>query len=159
MTPISDLQRRTFFRALRTTVVAIGESAEDYRKRIIREELGFEHMSQVNSTDDFEKLMTRMAVDRGDYEGALRFSGGTVRRLHHLIGEAAVRIVKATPAFRGSGWAYVAGVMAQAGMIPEARRCWADRLSSESGWMDFTERDMMKVLMMLQKQVRRMKAA
>ena len=155
MSELSHAQMRSFFAALRKTTV--GEDSEAYRRRILLEELGVEHMSQVSSTDDYEKLMTRMALDRGDYEDALRYSAGSLRRLHYLIGAAAKHLV-VEERFRGSGWRYLAGILVQAGMVQAADENLINRLANPEGWMDFTELQMKKVLMMLQKQLRRLAA-
>ena len=114
---LTPLQRRLFFMAIRPAAKDFGEEPEAYRRRILREELGVEHMSEVSRGDGFDKLMSRIWADRGDYERALFYSKGTEVRLVHLIVDAAKKIVVASPDYDGTAYKYVVGVMAQSKMF------------------------------------------
>ena len=95
--PLTPLQRRLFFMVIRPAAQEVGADLEEYRKRILKEELGVEHMSDVGNTGDFDKLMSRIYQDCGDYARALEYSTGSVSRLAHLAVKAAERIVAAKP--------------------------------------------------------------
>ena len=114
---LTPLQRRTFFMALRPAALEVGEDPESYRKRILKEELGVEHLGDVKRTGDFDKLMARLWSDRGDYVRALDYSKGSEVRLVHLIVDAAKKIVAASPDYDGNEYQYVVGTMAQSKMF------------------------------------------
>ena len=154
--PLTPLQRRLFFMVIRPAAQEVGADLEEYRKRILTEELGVEHMSDVGNTGDFDKLMSRIYQDRGDYARALEYSTGSVSRLAHLAVKAAERIVAAKPDSRGTVYDYIAGVMQQSRMV-EMRQIhgMATRLEDGSGWHDFTESQLKCLVMMLNTHVRR----
>lgn len=154
--PLTPLQRRLFFMAIRPAAQEVGADLEEYRKRILKEELGVEHMSDVGKTGDFDKLMSRIYQDRGDYARALEYSTGSVSRLAHLAVKAAERIVGAKPCRGGTAYDYIAGVMQQSRMV-EMRQVhvMATRLADGSGWHDFTESQLRRLVMMLNTHVRR----
>lgn len=153
---LTPLQRRTFFRALRPAAVECGEKPEEYRKRVLMEELGVESLSEVSRGSGFDRIMTRVCNDSGDYATALRYSMGTFSRLKMLIVSAAKRIVAAKPDWHGTVWNYISGVMHNSGMVKDCEtRDLAVRLESDSGWMDFTEDQLKRLLMMLNAQVHR----
>ena len=145
---------RTFFAALRPVAEEVGEKVEDYRRRILREELGVESLSEVSCGAGFDKLMARVYTDRGDFERAVKYSGQTLSRMRHLITEAATSIVRAN-GFSGTPFAYIAGVMVQAKMSQQSVSVLSERLVNESAWMEFTEGQLKRLLMMLQTHLRR----
>ena len=156
MKGMTSSQRRTFFLELRVAAREVGEEPEAYRKRIMMEELGVEHLAEVSRGTGFDRLMSRVWTDRGDYVMALDYAQGSFSRLRHLIVSAAERIVASRPDWQGSAYDYLAGVMHQCGMLKDRpTRAWTDRLVSESGWLDFTEPQMRRLLMMLNTYVRR----
>ena len=153
---LTQSQRRTLFATVREAAREQGEQPETYRKRVMAEELGVESLSQVGRGGDFDKLMSRVYQDCGDYGRALEYAKGSFSRLKHLIVRTAERIVAAKSDWRGSVYDYIAGVMRQSGMIPAcAPRSWGERLVSDSGWLDFTEPQMRRLLMMLSTHLRR----
>ena len=155
---LTQLQRRILFREIGATAFAIGEDKEQYRKRVMRETVGVDHLSEVTRTDGFDRMMCRILQDRGDYQRASEYILGGLARLRHLIREAAEKIVAAT-SYRGSAYDYIAGVMIQNGMLPSytARSSAAEKLMHEAGWADFTDRQVKLVLIILQKEVTRLK--
>ena len=155
---LTPFQRRIIFSELGATAFAIGEDKEQYRKRVMRETVGVDHLSEVTRTDGFDRMMCRILQDRGDYQRASEYILGGLARLRHLIREAAEKIVAAT-SYRGSAYDYIAGVMIQNGMLPSytARSSAAEKLMHEAGWADFTDRQVKLVLIILQKEVARLK--
>lgn len=151
---LTESQRRTFFASLRPAAEEVGEKVEDYRRRILREELGVESLSEVSRASGFDKLMARVCIDSGDYERAVKYSSQTLSRMRHLIVEAATKIVRAN-GFAGTPYAYIAGVMVQAKMSRQSVAVLSERLVSENAWMEFTEGQLKRLLMMLQTHLRR----
>ena len=86
---LTTLQRATLFAHVKNAAAECGEKPEAYRKRIMREELGVDHLSEVSRTDGFDRLMCRMLKDCGDYSHALDYVGGDIRRLRYLALSAA----------------------------------------------------------------------
>jgi hypothetical protein len=158
MTGITDSQRRVFFSAIRKAASEVGEDAEVYRKRIMLEELGVTHLSDVSRGPGFDKLMQRVFADAGDYEQAIAFSTATASRIRYLIIRAAEEIISRRDDWRGSGFDYITGVMVQCGILDRSERTmWVDKLASVDAWARFTEKDLRKVFQMLITQVRREK--
>jgi hypothetical protein len=151
---LTESQRRTFFAALRPAAEEVGEKVEDYRRRILREELGVESLSEVSRSSGFDKLMARVCIDSGDFERAVKYSSQTLSRMSHLIVKAATKIVRAN-GFSGTPYAYIAGVIVQAKMSQHSVAVLSERLVNESAWMDFTEGQLKRLLMMLQTHLRR----
>lgn len=117
MKTLTPLQRKALFMGIRPAAIEVGEDPEVYRKRILKEELGVEHLDEVSRNGGFDKLMSRIWADRGDYERALSYSKGSEVRLVHLIVDAAKKIVAASPDYDGNEYQYVVGTMAQSKMF------------------------------------------
>ena len=152
---LTESQRRTFFAAIRPAAVDVGEKVEDYRRRILREELGVESLSEVSRGSGFDKLMARVCIDSGDFDRAVKYSRQTLSRRRHLIVAAATKIIRAN-GFSGTSYAYIAGVMVQAKMSQRSVAVLSELLVGESAWMEFTEGQLKRLLMMLQTHLRRM---
>lgn len=151
---LTRAQRAAFFTILAGTARALGEDAEAYRRRILREELGVDHLAEVSRTSGYDRLMCRLYVDRGDYAGASDYLGGSVRRWKHLIVTAARRITG-----RPDPYGYVHGVMVQSGMLPDrAADLPPGRLARDGAWMDFTDAQLRTLLAILNAHARRLQA-
>ena len=146
-------QRRMFFMALRPAAQAVGEDHESYRRRILREELGVEHLNEARRTDGFDKLMQRVLSDGGDYARALEYAVGDVRRFRHLALAAASRIVGETD--ERAAYRYVASVAIQMRYSSMERDALAMRLQRSDGWDDFTDIQLRKIVQALNCHVRR----
>lgn len=146
---MTKAQRAAIFTVLSAAARSVGEDSETYRKRILREELGVDHFADVTRTNGFDRLMCRMYSDRGEYDYAIQYSQNSLARIRHLITDAAMKIVQRTQ-YKGSGLDYVAGVMRQSGLIDEnTPRSWCERLANESGWLDFTDEQLKRLLVIL----------
>lgn len=97
MKTLTPLQRKALFMGIRPAAIEVDEDPEVYRKRILKEELGVEHLGEVSRNGGFDKLMSRIWADRGDYERALSYSKGSEVRLVHLIVDAARRSLLRRP--------------------------------------------------------------
>jgi hypothetical protein len=151
---LTESQRRTFFAAIRPAAADVGENVDDYRHRILHEELGVDSLSEVSRGAGFDKLMARIWCDRGDYAQALKYSQQSFARVRHLIVDLATRIVRKN-GHSGTPYAYLAGVMVQAKMIEGPVSKWSERLPNETAWLDFTEPQLRRLLMMLNTYIRR----
>ena len=107
MNGLSQSQRRTLFATIRAAAREQGEQPEAYRKRVMAEELGVEHLSQVTATTGYDTLMARICRDAGDDANAIKYALATTTRLRHLITDAAEALAP------GNALGYVAGVMIQ----------------------------------------------
>ena len=153
MNKLTALQRATLFAHVKNAAVECGEKPEAYRKRIMREELGVDHLSEVSRTEGFDRLMCRMLKDCGDYSHALDYTGGDVRRLRYLALSAARQCcdVEGEPEL----CRYVAGVMVNMKFSRLDVGALAIRLQRDDGWDDFTPLQLKKVVAALNLQVRR----
>lgn len=148
--PLTQAQRRTLFVAIREAAGRQGVAPESYRRKVMAEELGVEHLAQVSSTTGFDALMARFSRDAGDERRAARYAFQAARRLQYVILEAARRIAPADPC------SYVAGVMIQSRIAPVADTSMlADLLRSGSAWLDVPVPHLRRVLMMLKTHLRR----
>lgn len=147
---LSESQRRTLFATIREAAREQGEQPEAYRKRVMAEELGVEHLSQVGRGGDFDKLMSRVCRDAGDDARAIQYSLAAVARFRHLIVATAEKIAP------GNALEYVAGVMIQSRTVRDVRPAiLAARLSTDSGWLDLTNPQLRRLLSMLKTHLRR----
>ena len=133
---ITPRQRLVFFRAHHAACINLGlstpEEREEYRKRVMREEAGKEHLADIGRTDEFDRVMKRFAADAGDYETACRFAIGDEARKAALIRICCAQVMqlKGCPAGSTAAQDYLAGIVEQA-RIP----CGRD-LVDHSFWMD-----------------------
>ena len=158
---LTALQRATLFAHVNNAAVECCEKPEAYRKRIMREELGVDHLSEVSRTDGFDRLMCRMLKDCGDYSHALDYTGGDIRRLRYLALSAARQCCDGAPLADSDEEAmvckYVAGLMVQMKFSRLSPGALAIRLQRDDGWDDFTPMQLKKVVAALNLQVRRKK--
>jgi hypothetical protein len=149
MSALTASQRCTLFAAIRDAARGLGETPEVYRKRVMREELGVEHLAEVSRTDGYDRLMSRICRDAGDDARAIRFAVAPAARYRRAILEAAGRIAP------GRAVEYVAGVMVQARMVHADPAELAVSLTTDSGWAHFSVGQLKKVLAMLRIHVKR----
>ena len=156
MNQLAALQRATLFAHVHKSASEQGVDPEKYRKMIMREELGVDHLSEVSRTDGFDRLMCRMLKDEGDYSHALDYTGGDVKRLRYLALSAAAKICDGAPFdVEQMLCRYVAGVMINMKYSSLDRDALAIRLQRDDGWDDFTPLQLKKVVAALNLQVRR----
>ena len=135
-TKITQKQRMAFFRAHHAACVNLGysttEEREEYRKRVMREEAGKDHLADLGRTGEFDKVMKRFAEDAGDYETACRFAIGDDARKAALIRICCAQVMqlKGCPAGSSEATDYLAGIVEQA-RVPCGRN-----LTDYSFWMD-----------------------
>jgi len=137
-----------FARACREQGIARQEEREAYRKRVLMEECGVEHMSQVTRTDGFEQVMRRLLVDCGDYEGAVQFTNGPERRKAHMVEVCAEQVMQLMGVSPEYALGYVTGLCLQAH--------FAIREESGNYWLDLPEGDVAAAFQMLDTHRRRL---
>ena len=148
---ITYAQRNVLFRMVADAAREVGEVPEEYRKRVMREELGVEHLADVSRGSGFDRLMSRVCRDAGDDAGAIKYALASTARLRALIVDAAERLAP------GNALSYVAGVMIQSRTVRGVDQpTLAARLASDSGWLDFTDAQLRRVLAMLKTHLRRL---
>ena len=158
MNRLTALQRATLFAHVKNAAAELCVDPEKYRKMIMREELGVDHLSEVSRTDGFERLMCRLLKDSGDYSHALDYVGGDVKRLRYLALSAANAVCDGAPEdVELQLCRYIAGVMVNMHFSPLSRDALAMRLQRADGWDDFTPMQLKKVVAALNLQVSRKK--
>ena len=147
---LTQAQRRTLFAAIREAAREQDEQPEAYRRRVMAEELGVEHLADVSRGSDYDQLMARVCRDAGDDARAVKFALATSARLRHLVVEAAEILAP------GNALGYVAGVMIQSHTVRGYDQpALAARLASDSGWLDLTNPQLRRLLAMLKTHLRR----
>lgn len=114
---ISKQQQGQFWRVFAQACTSLGipgDGRDEYRHRVIREEAGVEHLGDISPTGDFDKVMTRLALDAGDFALAAKYSAGDVSRYRKLILDRAGDIIAGTATTPGE---YVAGIVFQGRMV------------------------------------------
>ena len=114
--PVTAAQKRVFWRLFSAAARALGLPADEreaYRRAVLREEGGVEHLADLGRTHGFDAVCLRLCLDAEDYDGAARYEVGDARRMGAIV-EAAIReIVAGTPT---APEAYLRGVFAHAHM-------------------------------------------
>ena len=136
---MTQAQLKPFFRAVNRAASALGlvgrEAVEEYRRSVMREEVGVDHAADVDPSDGYDRVMYRLAVDGGDWAAAARFATGEERRMAALVESCARQVIelKAVEDFpsivSGDPVGYVVGCLRQAGFLVSltpAGDWWAD---------------------------------
>ena len=129
---------------------------EAYRKRVLREELGVEHLRDVDRTEGFDRLMLRLAQDAEDWHGLAYYSVAGERRLADLVADCATQVLELTVADRGlsvrdpaDSLNYISGILRQSAMSPI-------RVVGEDYWLDLAPADLARLLQILDTHRRRL---
>ena len=129
---------------------------EAYRKRVLREELGVEHMRDVGRTGDFDKLMLRLAQDAEDWHGLAYYSVAGERRLADLVADCATQVLELSIAERGfdasahlDQLGYISGVLRQSRLSPI-------RVDGSDYWLDLAPAELARLLQILDTHRRRL---
>ena len=153
---LTPAQRSAFFRALATASIELGydttEEREAYRKTVMREETGKEHLAQLSRTADFDACMRRFAADAGDYETALRFAVADGARKAALVRICCAQVLQLKGCVAGTTEAadYLAGIVEQA-RVP----CGRD-VRDSSFWMDCAPGNILALFQILDTHRRRL---
>lgn len=91
---------------------------EPYRKRLLKETLGVEHMSQITRTAGFDRIMARLAREAGDSALAARYAIADDRRRAALAAECATQLLQLAASETSDPIPYISGILAQARLSP-----------------------------------------
>ena len=153
---LTPAQRSAFFRALQAASIELGldtaEDRETYRKTVMREETGKEHLAQLSRTKDFDACMRRFAADAGDYEAASRFAIADDARKAALVRICCAQVMQLKGCTAGTTEAadYLSGIVEQA-RVP----CGRD-IHDSSFWMDCAPGSLLTLFQILDTHRRRL---
>ena len=153
---LTPAQRSAFFRALQAASIELGhatyEERETYRKTVMREETGKEHLAQLSRTADFDACMRRFAADAGDYETASRFAVADDARRAAILRICCAQVLQLKGCVSGTTEAadYLAGIVEQA-RVPCGRY-----VRDSSFWMDCDPANVMTLFQILDTHRRRL---
>lgn len=154
---LSKPQIKLLFSAIREAAENVGEKPEEYRKRVMKEELGVEHLAEVTKTVGFDKLMQRVLADSGRFEAAMNYVGADINRLRFVLLRAATRVLMnmGREANESEVYKYVAGIMTQMRISYQDRDSLWFKLQRKDGFDDFSPYQLKKVIAALQTHIRR----
>ena len=153
---LTPAQRSAFFRALQAASIELGldtaEDRETYRKTVMREETGKEHLAQLSRTKDFDACMRRLAADAGDYEAASRFAIADDARKAAILRICCAQVMQLKGCTAGTTEAadYLSGIVEQA-RVP----CGRD-IHDSSFWMDCAPGSLLTLFQILDTHRRRL---
>lgn len=153
---LTPAQRSAFFRALQVACIELGhdtaEAREAYRKQVMREETGKEHLAQLSRTADFDACMRRFATDAGDFEAASRFGVADVARKAALVRICCAQVMQLKGCTPGTTDAvdYLSGIIDQAS-VP----CGRD-LNDDAFWLDCNPDNLLVLFQILDTHRRRL---
>lgn len=119
---ITKAQAAAFWRMFAAACRAQGLPAaerEPYRKRIMKEECGVEHLAEVDRTRGYDALMRRVNEDAGAYDYAAKFVGGDGVRMVHLVERCANQLMQLACRPVDEAYSYVGGILRHAGIFQE----------------------------------------
>lgn len=148
---LSQSQRRTLFATIREAAREVGEEQEAYRRRVMAEELGVEHLADVGHTSDYDRLMARICKDAGKYDLASRYADGDLKRYRRSIMALAERIAP------GNEYRYLAGVLIQAKILNGEPDMVESHLHGDSAWRAISTDSLRRVFIMLSTHLKRSK--
>ena len=153
---LTPAQRAAFFRALQVACIELGHTTagerEAYRKTVMREETGKDHLAQLSRTADFDACMRRFAADAGDFEAASRFGVADVARKAALVRICCAQVMQIKGCTPGTTEAvdYLSGIIDQA-RVP----CGRD-LDDDSFWLDCNPDNLLVLFQILDTHRRRL---
>ena len=156
--PITKSQRYAFFRACSAACQNLGLNTQDereaYRKRVMKEETGKDHLALLNRTTDFDRVMARFAKDAGDWQTASKFASGDAYRMAVMIRICCQQIMQLKGLPDGSDAAknYLRGILEQ------SRIACGTYASDQSFWMDISQDSILTVFQILDTHRRRLLA-
>lgn len=143
---------RGFSAACRNMGISGTAERDSYRHRVMEEETGKRHLSELDRTNDYDKVMARLAADADDYQAAAKYAVGDVYRLAVMIKICCAQIMqlRGDPVGAVTGRKYLAGVLTQA----HIRHGEGD--AADSFWMDVAQDTVLAVFQMLDTHRRRL---
>jgi len=139
---------RAFWRACSELRLSGKAETEPYRKRVLKEECGVDHMADVSRTTGYERLMIRLLTDANDYEAAARYTIGDDRRMAKMVEACAGQLMQIMGSFETMADTYIIGILKRAGRPV--------RNGGTHYWMDIPDTLLYSVFQMLDTHRRRL---
>lgn len=155
---ITKGQRSAFFRALSAACQNLGLNTQDereaYRKRVMKEETGKEHLALLNRTGDFDRCMAHFAKDSGDWQTAAKFASGDAYRMAVMIRICCQQIMqlKGLPDGSSAAKEYLRAI------LERSRIACGTNADDQSFWMDISQDSLLIVFQILDTHRRRLLA-
>lgn len=145
---ITAAQKSYFWRVFREACFNLGLSGREaqakYRHQTMKEACGKEHLSDLNTTTDYEAVMHRLCVDAGDFEGAAKFAVADIHRLAMLVKIECCQILQLKGASDADSCAYLDGLIERSGLAD-----LGSGADSGNYWLDVNPGNVMKLLQIL----------
>ena len=114
---ITPKQKAAYWAAFQSACFNMGltgrEEKDYYRHRAMQEACGKSSINDLNTTDDFDKVMHRFYVDAGDFEQAAKYAVADAHRLSVLIKIECCQIMQLTGTSEAEAQRYLGGVLDQ----------------------------------------------
>ena len=151
---LTPAQQSLYWRMHKKACDALGIFAhaerEEYRKRVMRESTGKEHLELLSRTGDFDAVLRRFSADAGDFDKSGHFAVSEERRLGYLIKVCCLQLMQLKGVAEADARRYLGGVLDQ------CRIANGVRTDDDSYWLDVPFGQAHKVFMMLDKHRQRL---
>ena len=151
---LTSAQKALYWRMLKKACDALGifsqDEREEYRKRVMRESTGKEHLELLSRTGDFDAVLRRFSADAGDFEKTGHFAIADERRMGYLIKVCCLQLMQLKAIPEADARRYLGGVLDQ------CRIANGTRTDDNSYWLDVPFGQAHKVFMMLDKHRQRL---
>ena len=151
---ITPKQKAAYWAAFQSACFNMGltgrEEKDLYRHRAMREACGKSSINDLNTTDDFDKVMHWFYVDAGDFEQAAKYAVADSHRLSVLIKIECCQIMQLTGTSEAEAQRYLGGVLDQS-RIANGRNT-----DTGSYWLDCRPDNLPKLLVILDTHRRRL---
>lgn len=149
-------QKKWYWQAFDAACFELGlvgrEEREDYRHRAMVEACGKKSVNEMNSTTDFDAVMSRFAIDARDFEHAAKFAVAGGGRVARIVSIECSQILQLKDVEHGEeeAWRYLCGVLDQS-RIANGRY-----LERKGYWLDIAPQNINKLLQILDTHRRRL---
>ena len=149
---MTNAQRSAYWRAFAAACRELGHTTtaarNEYRRAAMREECGVSSSSQIGTTGDYERIMSRFWHDADRDDLALQFQYGDARRLGAVALRLACSVCAGFDIYRDPT-DYIFGILAQMGVSTA-------QLRRDDWYMDVPERSTLQLIRILDTHRRRL---
>ena len=151
---ITPQQKAAYWAAFQSACFNMGltgrEEKEVYRHRAMHEACGKSSINDLNTTDDFDKVMHRFYVDAGDFDQAAKYAVADAHRLSVLIKIECCQIMQLAGKSEAEAQRYLGGV------LDRSRIANGRNTDTGSYWLDCRPDNLPKLLAILDTHRRRL---
>lgn len=144
---VNRAQYQKFFVMLRQAATNLGlfapEEIDEYRHRVMREEVGVDSIKEMDGKRDFDACIKRFAADVGLYHEAIDIGLQEIRRMAYVIKVMAIQIMQLKGGREDDSRDYLSGI------INQSRTPCGVNTSDNSFWMDVSPKSLRTVLQIL----------